>query len=110
MWAFRSVANVQGMHKNAASANRFYRNVAREINRACDEGRVPTRFVLSSFLDPGAIGNVRYMPQSLVRNAGLFVLRYQTIADRDDDILDKSQRALYDEMTNVAFPIAVSGP
>jgi len=40
------------------------------------------------------------MPQSLVRNAGLFVLRYQRIVDRNDDILTKSQRALYDEMTN----------
>jgi hypothetical protein len=104
MFGFRSAANAQGLHKNAASAQRFYRNVAKEINRACDEGRIPSRLVLSSFLDPGAIANIRYMPQSLVRNAGLFVLRYQTIADRDDDILTKSQRVLYDEMTNRRAP------
>ena len=99
MWAFREAANSHGLHKNAASANRFYRNVAKEINRACDEGRVPSRLVLSGFLDPGAIANIRYMPQSLVRNAGLFVLRYQRTPDRDDATLTESQRSLYDEMT-----------
>ena len=96
----RDAANSRGIHQNAHSANRFYRNVAKEINRACDEGRVPSRFVLSSLLDPGAIANVRYMPQSFPRIAALFLLRYHTIEGRDDDILNESQRALYDEMTN----------
>jgi hypothetical protein len=100
LWALRSTASMQDIHKSAASANRFYRNVAKEINRACDEGRIPSRFVLSSFLDPNAIANVRYMPQSFPRIAALFLLRYHTIAERNDDILDNSQRALYDEMTN----------
>ena len=101
LWALRSVAtNTQEIHKSAASANRFYRSVAREINRACEEGRVPSRFVLSSLIDPGAIANVHYMPQSFPRIAALFLLRYHTIAERDDDILNQSQRALYDEMTN----------
>jgi hypothetical protein len=100
LWALRSAADTQDIHKNAASANRFYRNVAKEINRACDEGRIPSRFVLSSLLDPGAIANIRYMPQSFPRITALFLLRYHTIAERDDDILNESQRALYDEMTN----------
>jgi hypothetical protein len=100
LWALRSVAaNSQGVHKTPASANRFYRNAAREINRACDEGQVPSRFVLSSFLDPGAIANVCYLPQSFPRIAGLFLLRYQKTTERDDAILTESQRALYDEMT-----------
>jgi hypothetical protein len=100
LWALRSTANAQDIHKTAASADRFYRNVAKEINRACDEGRVPCRLVLSSLLDPGAIANIRYMPQSVPRITALFLLRYHTIEGRDDAILSESQRALYDEMTD----------
>jgi hypothetical protein len=99
LWALRSVANSQGVHKTPASANRFYRNAAREINRACDEGRVPSRLVLSSFLDPGAMANICYMPESFSRIAGLFLLRYPKTTNGNDAILTESQRALYDEMT-----------
>jgi len=99
-WALRSTANMQGIHKSAASADRFYRSVAREINRACEEGRVPSRPVLSSLLDPGAIASMPGMPQSFPRIAALFVLRYHTSEGRDDNILSDPQRLLYDEMTN----------
>jgi hypothetical protein len=99
-WVLRNAANTQDIHKSAATANRFYRNVAKEINRACDEGRIPSRFVLSSFLDPDAIANLHYMPQSFPRIAALFLLRYHTLEGRDDDILNESQRTLYDETTN----------
>jgi len=100
MWALRDAANAEGQHKNPKSANSFYRRVAKEINRACDDGRIPSRQVLTSFLDPTALANIRYLPQSLVRNAGLFVLPYEWIEQREDDILTKSQRELYDEVTN----------
>lgn len=100
LWALRSTASTQGVHESAATARRFYRNVAKEINRACDEGRIPSRFVLSSLLDPGAIAHIREMPQSFPRIAALFLLQYHTMEGRDDEILTESQRALYDEMTN----------
>jgi hypothetical protein len=100
-WALRNVAAKSGnIHDNAANADRFYRDVASEINRACDEGQVPTRFVVSGFLDPGALASIRYLPQSFPRIAGLFVQQYETSADRDDAILTPSQRTLYDEMTH----------
>ncbi len=102
LWGLRSTANAQEIHKSAAAADDFYRNVAGEINRACDEGRVPSRFVLSTLLGPGAIASIRYMPQSFPRIAALFLLRYHTIEGRDDAILTESQRALYDEMTGRA--------
>jgi hypothetical protein len=99
-WALRSVAANSGdIHSSAANANRFYGDVAGEINRACDEGRVSNRFVLSTFLDPGALASIRYLPQSFPRIAGLFLGQYATSADHDDAILTASQRALYDEMT-----------
>jgi hypothetical protein len=99
-WALRSVAANSGdIHSSAANANHFYRNAAREINRACDEGRVPHRFVLSSFLDPGALASIRYLPQSFPRIAGLFLLKFEKTPGRDDAILTASQHALYDEIT-----------
>lgn len=99
LWALRSAADAQQVHKTAASARRFYRNVAKEINRACDEGRIPSRVVVSSLLDPGALANLYYLPESFPRIAALFLLQYHTLEGRDDVILTKSQRALYDEMT-----------
>jgi hypothetical protein len=98
VWAFRSAANSQGIHETAVSANHFYRRVAKEINRACDKGEVPSRLVLSSFLDPGAIANARYTPQSLLSMAGLFVRPHHKIIEREDAILLPWERALYDEM------------
>jgi hypothetical protein len=99
-WALRSVAANSGdIHHSAANANRFYRDAAREINRACDEGRVPHRVVLSTFLDPGALASIRYLPQSFSRVAGLFLQQFEKTPGRDDAILTASQRALYDEMT-----------
>ena len=112
LWALRGTASTQGVHENAATARRFYRNVANEIDRACDEGRIPCRFVLSSLLDPGALTHIREMPQSFSRIAALFLLQYHTMEGRDDDILTESQRALYDEMTNrrpAPSPVGTSG-
>jgi hypothetical protein len=107
-WALRSVASNSGdIHTSAANANRFYRNAAREINRACDDGRVSHRVVVSTFLDPGALASIRYLPQSFSRIAGLFLLQFERIGGRDDAILTASQRALYDEMTRRG---SVSGP
>jgi hypothetical protein len=106
-WALRSVAANSGdIHTSAANANRFYRNAANEINRACDEGRVSHRVVLSTFLDPGALASIRYLPESFLRIADLFLLQFERIEGRDDAILTASQRALYDEMTGRA---SVSG-
>lgn len=52
MWALRNMTANAGYYKDPVSTNAFYRKVAREINQACDEGRVPSRLVVSGFLDP----------------------------------------------------------
>jgi hypothetical protein len=102
-WALRNVAAKSGdIHTSAANANRFYRDAANEINRACDDGRIPHRVVLSTFLDPGALASIHYLPESFARIAGLFLLQFERIEGRDDAILTASQRALYDEMTGRA--------
>ena len=55
MWALRNMTANAGYYKDPVSTNAFYRKIAREINQACDEGRVPARLVVSGFLDPGAV-------------------------------------------------------
>jgi hypothetical protein len=99
-WALRNAtANTDALHATPQSANRFYRNVAREINRACDEGRLPSRFVLTSLLDPAAFSYLGYLPESLARTSALFARPHHKINEREDAILTAPQRALYDEMT-----------
>ena len=100
LWALRSVtAATPDIYTSPASANRFYRNAAREINRACDEGRIPCRFVLTSFLDPGTLAQLGYLPQSFGGMAALFLRPHHKITGGDDAILTAPQSALYDEMT-----------
>jgi hypothetical protein len=100
MWAFRSVAaNTGAIHASPASANEFYRQVAREINAACDDGRLASRPVYLSFVDPAAFSFLKYLPESTVRIARLFVRAHEHIYAREDSIITPAQRALYDEMT-----------
>ena len=99
MWAIRNAASEAGIHASAVTADHFYKKVAGEINRACDDGRIPHRFVLLSFLDPAAWRSASYIPNSFCRMMKLFVLRYEFAALPDDAVLLPSERALYDEMT-----------
>src|SRR5205085_4691061 len=73
MWAFRNMTANAGYYKDPRSTNDFYRRVAREINLACDEGRIPCRLVVSGFLDPGALSRFRYLPRSILNIAKLFL-------------------------------------
>lgn len=52
MWAVREATARAGYHGNAHEALAFYRRVAREINRACDEGLLPASGPRSGFLPP----------------------------------------------------------
>lgn len=52
VWAVREAAAKAGYHGNAAQALSFYRKLARELNRACDEGRLPAGGARSGFLPP----------------------------------------------------------
>lgn len=111
MWALRNAAANTGVHTDPSSANRFYETVAREINRACDDGRIPSRLVLSSFLDPGALAHLNYLPESWGKMAALFFAPRPRVTAHNDDILTPAQRALYDEMTGRRpVPVELRGP
>ena len=98
MWALRNMTANAGYYKDPVSTNAFYRKAAREINQACDEGRIPSRFVLSGFLDPGAVSRIRYLPRSIPRIAKLFLIRRQKVMVRADTNLVPWMDNLYQEM------------
>jgi|GEM_PF-1115326 len=98
MWALRNMTANAGYYKDPASTNAFYRRVAREINQACDEGRIPSRLVVSGFLDPGAVSRIRYLPRSIGRIAKLFLFRHQKVMVRADTNFVPWMDELYQEM------------
>jgi hypothetical protein len=98
MWALRNMTANAGYYKDPVSTNKFYRKVAREINQACDEGRIPSRLVVSSFLDPGAVSRIRYLPRSISKIATLFLFRHQKVMARADTNLVPWMSNLYAEM------------
>jgi hypothetical protein len=110
MWALRSVAAKTGLHTDPATANQFYSTAAAEINRALDEGRAPSRFVLSSFLDPEAFTFFEYLPESWRKMAEYFFMPRPRISVHEDTNLTPWMRALYDEMTGRRLvPLEIRG-
>ncbi|HEX8678472.1 MAG TPA: hypothetical protein VF683_00820, partial [Chthoniobacterales bacterium] len=97
-FALRSMAASIGVHRDPERARKFYRRVAREINRACDEGKIPSRVVLSDFLDPGTMHFLRYVPESFARVVSVLFHQYAVTIDREDAVMEPRFRDLYDEM------------
>jgi hypothetical protein len=100
LWALRDAANRIGIHKNGKEAASFYWKMADEINRACDEKRLPERTVIFSLVDPGSLASLKYLPKALGRISELFVSRYPRSSQHEDIVLRKAERQLYDEMTS----------
>lgn len=98
MWALRNITAKAGFYKDPVTTNRFFRTVAREINKACDEGRIPSRVVLASFLDPGALSRIHYLPESILHIAKLFLFRHQRVMVRADNQFVPWMSELYTEM------------
>ena len=98
MWALRNATANAGFYKDPVTTNAFYRKAAREINQACAEGRIPSRLVVSGFLDPGAVSRIRYLPRSIGRIAKLFLFRHQKVMVRADTNLFPWMSELYTEM------------
>jgi hypothetical protein len=110
MWALRSVAAKTGIHTDPATANQFYSAAAAEINRALDEGRAPSRIVISSFLDPDAPKFFGYLPESFRKMTEYFFMPRPRISVHEDTNLTPWMRVLYDEMTGRRLvPLEIRG-
>ncbi|MEP6698576.1 MAG: hypothetical protein ABJB09_02500 [Verrucomicrobiota bacterium] len=100
VWATRQAASINGYFASVDKAHHFFRKAAQEINRACDDGRLPTRFVVDGFLDPLAqVGGIGALPHSARRVAARFFGRWSIRAIADDNILTAAEASLYNEMT-----------
>jgi hypothetical protein len=100
LWALRDAANKIGVHETGQKAASFYGKMAHEINRACDEKRLPGRTVIFSLIDPGSLASLKYIPRAFGRISELFVSRYPRSSQHEDLVLSKPERQLYDEMTS----------
>jgi hypothetical protein len=100
VWATRQAASAEGVFASPKSARRFFTKAAREISAACDDGRLPTRFVLGGFLDPFTqSGGLRRLPASAARVAARVFARWSIGPIPDDPGLTKAEDSLYDQMT-----------
>ena len=98
MWGLREMTAKAGYFRDPVSTNAFYLKVAREINQACDQGRIPSRFVLSGFLDPRAFSHIRYLCETIPEIAKLFLFRHHKLMVRADPNLLPWMDSLYQEM------------
>lgn len=110
MWALRNVAAKTGIHTDPATANQFYSAAAAEINRALDEGRAPSRAVVSNFLDPDAPKFIEHLPESWGKMVEYFFMPRPRTSVHEDTNLTPWMRALYDEMTGRRLvPLEIRG-
>jgi hypothetical protein len=100
VWATRQAAAIEGIFASPKTARRFFTKATREIDQACDKGRLPTRFVLDGFLDPFTqSGAALRLPTSVARVAARVFARWSIGPITDDAILTKEETLLYDQMT-----------
>jgi hypothetical protein len=100
VWATRQAASAEGIFASPKSARRFFTKASREIGAACDDGRLPTRFVLDGFLDPFAqSGGLRRLPGSAARVAARVFARWPIGPIPDDANLTTTETSLYNQMT-----------
>jgi hypothetical protein len=100
VWATRQAAAGEGIFASPKTARRFFTKATGEINQACNEGRLPTRFVLDGFLDPFTQSGARFrLPASVRRVAARVFARWTIGPISDDTILTKEEAQLYDQMT-----------
>ncbi len=73
IWALRDAVTAAGHGQNAKRAQRFYRQMADEINRACDDGRLPAGPPRSGFLPPWREGQTAELARTFVEFADFTV-------------------------------------
>lgn len=100
VWATRQSASAIGVFISPKTSHRFFDKASREINAACADGRLPTRFVMGGFLDPLAqSGGMQRLPTSVLRVAARAFARWTIGPLPDDEVLTPAEKNLYDEMT-----------
>ncbi|MFO1519197.1 MAG: hypothetical protein U1F57_06005 [bacterium] len=100
LWAFRQGADNLGHYLSATEADRFYRRIAEEINRACADGKLECRHDSSrflGFLNPDASTYSRFLFPSFLSVLRNFSSEEHPIQNNPFSGTPKV-RALYQEM------------
>jgi hypothetical protein len=73
MWALRQTVEEAGHGRSARDALAFYEQIAREVNQACDDGRLPAGPHRSGFMPPWREGHALALAHTWVEFADFFV-------------------------------------
>jgi len=73
MWALRQTVEEAGHGRTARDALAFYEQIAREVNQACDDGRLPAGPHRSGFMPPWRDGQAPALARTLVEFVDFFV-------------------------------------
>ena len=100
VWAIRQAASREGWFETENRARDLFEKAAREIDRAIDNGTLPSRFVIDGFLDPFAqSGALRAIPNSMRHISARFFARWKITSNSDPSLLTRKEAEIYDKMT-----------
>jgi hypothetical protein len=109
-WALRDAVAMAGHYRSAREADVYFQRIADEINGAIDDGRLPGRTVVISFLDPDASNYLPYLPDSLLTMWRLFTPVTEPVREKEDPNLPINIRKAFDIMANRRPALTSGGP
>ncbi|OQB56145.1 MAG: hypothetical protein BWX99_00815 [Deltaproteobacteria bacterium ADurb.Bin151] len=99
-WALRSSIVKAGHGSSALEINAFCQRIADEINAAINKGKLPGRFVFSSFLDPNIRNYLPNLPNSSLRIWRSFVEFAEVHRETDSPDTAPEVRNIYNNAAN----------
>lgn len=91
MWALRDAASAIGAYRSASEAESFYRQLADEVEAACDDGRLACASPMAGAIPPIAASQWRTMPGHVA--TALRMLTWQGIGEGQTESHAASSRA-----------------
>jgi hypothetical protein len=99
-WALRDAVALSGHEQTASQAESYYFRIAREVDTAIRERKIPGRRVLVAFIDPDISNYLPYLGQSFLKIAELFTSTKEWQREKDGLNLSESIREAVDNEAN----------
>jgi hypothetical protein len=99
-WSLRCAASLAGHYSSAREGDAYFKCIADEINSAIDDGRLPGRTVLFSFLDPEVSNYLPYLGESFLKMWQLFTSVTEPPREKEDTNLSEEVRKAFDILAN----------
>ncbi len=110
MWALRDSVAAAGFCHNAREALSFYKHMAREINQACDEGRLPAYPRRSGFLSRWRPGQAAAIARTTLHFADFVVCFNSFSAYTPISYGDHDELLLFHDLTRDNISSSVRSP